>query len=100
MIVVRFKIQCQPGKAKPLISALKEVVSASRKLDGVISFDVGQDLVDENAFVTTEVFEDRAALDLQEELPEVKKTIGLLGDVAAGKPEATIFHISRSEPWG
>lgn len=100
MIVVRFKVQCQPGKTEPLIAAFKEVIAASRPLKGVINFDIGRDLTDPNSFVATEVFEDRAALDSQEALAEVQKTIGLLGEIAAGAPEATIFHVSSSEPWG
>jgi quinol monooxygenase YgiN len=100
MIVVRFKVQCQPGKTDPLIAAFKEVITASRTLNGVINFDIGRDLADPNSFVATEVFEDKAALDRQEALAEVQKTIALLGEVAAGAPEATIFHVASSEPWG
>ena len=100
MIVVRFKVQCQPGKTEPLIAAFKEVIAASRPLKGVINFDIGRDLADPNAFVATEVFEDKAALDRQEALSEVQRTISLLGEVAAGDPEATIFNVSSSEPWG
>jgi quinol monooxygenase YgiN len=100
MIVVRFKVQCQPGKTEPLIAAFKEIIAASRPLKGVISFDIGQDLADPNAFVATEVFEDKAALERQEALPEVKRTMGLLEEVLAGAPESTIFHVSSSEPWG
>lgn len=100
MIVVRFKVQCQPAKTEPLIAAFREVIAASRSLEGVVSFDVGRDLADPNSFVATEVFEDKAALDRQEALPEVKATIDLLGKVLAGAPEATIFHVSSSEPWG
>jgi quinol monooxygenase YgiN len=100
MIVVRFKVQCQPGKTEPVIAAFKEIIAASRPLEGVVSFDIGRDLADPNSFVATEVFEDKAALDRQESLPEVKKAVGLFGEVLAGAPEATIFHVSSSEPLG
>jgi hypothetical protein len=33
-------------------------------------------------------------------LPVVQKTMELLPEVLAGEPEATIFHVSSSEPWG
>jgi hypothetical protein len=46
------------------------------------------------------VFEDREALERQESLPEVQRTIGLLENLLAAEPEATIFHVSSSEPWG
>jgi hypothetical protein len=36
----------------------------------------------------------------QEALPVVQKTMGLLEDLLADEPEATIFHVSSSEPWG
>ena len=100
MIVIRFKVRCQPEKSEQALAAFKEVIAASRPVDGVISFDIGQDLSDPDCFVAVEVFEDQAALERQESLPEVKKTIGLLGEVVAAAPEATIFHVSTSEPWG
>ena len=100
MIVVRFQVRCQEGKSAPLIAAFREVIAASRPLEGVISFDIGQDLADANSFVATEVFEDMDALTRQESLAAVEKTIALLGDVAAAPPAATIYHVSSSEPWG
>ncbi len=100
MIVVRFKVQCRPEKAEQAMEAFRSVVPPSRLVDGVISFDIGRDVTDPNAFVAVEVFEDRAALDRQEALDEVQRTIGLLGDLVAAPPEATIYHVSSSEPWG
>mgnify|MGYP003464952589 CR=1 FL=1 len=49
---------------------------------------------------TVEVFEDGAVLHRQEALDEVQRTIDLLGDLVAAPPEATIYHVSSSEPWG
>ncbi len=99
MIVVRFKVQCKLAKAAQAMAAFREVVVASRPLGGVVSFDIGRDIVDPNSFVATEVFVDRAALDRQESLPATKKAIGLLEQLVAAPPEATIFHVSSSEPW-
>jgi len=31
-------------------------------------------------------------------LPVVQKTMGLFGELLAAEPEATIFHVSSSEP--
>jgi len=100
MIVVRFQVRCQAGKSGPLIAAFKDIITASRPLKGVISFDIGQDLADANTFIATEVFDDLAALERQEMLPEVHKTMALLEDVLAEPPVATIFHVASSEPWG
>jgi len=100
MIVVRFKVQCKPEKAEQVMAALTEVVAASRKLDGVVNFDIGRDVSDPNSFLATEVFADKAALERQEALPEVAKTLGILEESLVAEPEATIFHVSSSEPWG
>jgi len=100
MIVVRFKVKCKPEKAHQAADAFREIVAASRGLAGVISFDMGRDLSDPDSFLAVEVFEDRAALERQEALPVVLSTIRLLEEVVAGEPEATIFNVASSEPWG
>ncbi len=100
MIVVRFKVRCKTEMTEQAVAAFAEVAAASRGLEGVISFDIGRDVTDPDAFVAVEVFEDRAALERQEALPEVRRTLALLGDAAAAEPEATVFDVSSSEPWG
>ena len=50
--------------------------------------------------MATEVFENKDALARQESLAAVRRTIALLGEVAAEPPAATIFHVSSSELWG
>lgn len=82
------------------MAAFQDVVPPSRTLAGVISFDIGRDVTDPDVFVATEVFEDLAALDRQESLPEVAEALGVLQESLAVEPEATIFHVSSSEPWG
>jgi quinol monooxygenase YgiN len=100
MIVVRFKVQCRPDKAEEAMAAFQAAIAPSRAVDGVISFDIGRDLVDPSSFIATEVFEDRAALDRQESLPEVGQVLAVLGETLAAAPEATIYHVSSSEPHG
>ena len=98
MIVVRFKVQCQPGKTEHALAVFEEVIGPSRALDGVISFDIGRDIASPDSIIAVEVFEDRSALDRQESLPEVAKVMGVLPQIASGPPEATIFHVASSEP--
>jgi quinol monooxygenase YgiN len=100
MIVVRFKVQCQPEKTEQALAAFEEVIAPSRAVDGVVSFDIGRDLANADSIIAIEVFEDRAALERQESLPVVQKTIGLLEEFLAAEPEATVFHVSSSDPWG
>lgn len=100
MLVVRFKVRCKSGKAEQAMAAFREVIAPSRTVEGVLSFDIGRDLSDPDSILAIEVFEDREALERQEALPEVQGVLGLMDELAAAEPEATIFHVSSSEPWG
>ena len=99
MIVVRFKLRCSRDKAEEVKGLLAAVQSASQAVPGVITFDIGRDLLDANAFIATEVFQDRAALDRQEALPEVEAAMAAFDGALVGPPEATIYHIDSSEPY-
>ena len=76
MIVVRFKVSCQPESLDDALKAFEAVVAPSRALEGVISFDIGQDLTDPNSIIATEVFEDRAALDRRSRCPKSRTSWG------------------------
>jgi quinol monooxygenase YgiN len=93
-------VQCKPDKAEQLRAAFEAVVAPSRTVQGCLNFDIARDVTDSNSFIATEVFADKEARARQETLPQVKKVIDLLPEVLAGEPEATIYHISSSEPWG
>jgi quinol monooxygenase YgiN len=98
VIVVRFKVQCQSDKTAELAAAMKDVVGAARELPGVMQFDIARDLTNEDALIATEVFEDRAAMEREEALPEVAKVIELMqAGALAGAPEWTIFEVASSE---
>ena len=96
MIVIRFKVQCQPDRTDEALEAFAAVVEPSRKLDGVVSFDIARDLVDPNSIVAVEVFEDEATRERQESLPEVARVMTLLPQVLAAPPEATVFQVASA----
>jgi quinol monooxygenase YgiN len=100
MIVIRFKATCRPETLEETRAAFQKVVAPSRATEGVISFDIGQDLTDPHSFIATEVFEDQAAVDRQESLPEVTDVMGRFAGLLAGDPEATVFDVSSSRPYG
>lgn len=97
MIVLRFAARCRPERIGEALAAFEAVVAPSREVEGVISFDIARDLTDPNAIIAIEVFEDLAAVDRQESLPEVARVMSLLPDALAAPPEATVFHVSSSE---
>jgi len=96
MIAIRFKVQCQPDRTEEALEAFAAVVEPSRNVAGVVSFDIGRDVVDPNAIVAVEVFEDEAARERQESLPEVGAVMGLLPEILAAPPEATVFQVASA----
>jgi quinol monooxygenase YgiN len=96
MIVIRFKVQCRPDKIDEALAAFAAVVPPSREVEGVISFDVARDLHDPNAVIAVEVFQDDAARERQESLPEVANVMGMFEEILAAPPEATIFEVTSA----
>jgi quinol monooxygenase YgiN len=96
MIVIRFKVRCQPERIDEALEAFAAVVGPSRNADGVVSFDIGRDVVDPSSIVAVEVFEDEAARERQESLPEVGVVMNLLPEILAAPPEATVFQVSSA----
>ena len=97
MIIVRFWFRCHPGRAEDAVAALLPVIDASRAVPGVISIDFGRDIADPDAFIATELYEDRAALDRQMELPQTQAALGALRDGIVAERHSLIHHVSRSE---
>jgi quinol monooxygenase YgiN len=98
MIVARFKVQCQPDRTDEVAAAIASVEAPSRKLPGVVHFDVARSLTDPNTLIAVEVFEDGAALERQEAQDEVAKVMGLIeGGALAGDPEWTVWEASAAE---
>ncbi|HEY3019734.1 MAG TPA: antibiotic biosynthesis monooxygenase [Solirubrobacteraceae bacterium] len=97
MIVIRFKVQCRPERTEEALGAFAAVVPPSREVGGVISFDIARDLVDPNSIVAVEVFENDAARERQESLPEVARVMSLLPEIVAAPPEATVFEVASSQ---
>jgi quinol monooxygenase YgiN len=95
MIVVRFKVRCQPDKTTALKDAFTAVVAPARATEGVISFDIAQDVLDSNTFIATEVFTDQTARERQESLPEVAAVMALLPSSLAAAPELAEYTVSE-----
>jgi quinol monooxygenase YgiN len=96
--VIRFKVTCQPGETDKALEVFEKVVAPSRKVAGVIHFDVARDLTDPHSIIATEVFEDAAARERQESLPEVADVMTVLPNILAAPPEATVYHVASAEP--
>jgi quinol monooxygenase YgiN len=94
MVILRFKVRAKPDKSDELMAALAEIISPARATEGVVSFDIAGLLADPDSFIATAVYEDGAALERQESLPEVGKVMAMLPESLVAPPERTIFEAS------
>ena len=94
MVILRFKIRSKPDKSDELMSALAEIIAPARATNGVIEFDIASDLLDPDSFIATAIYDDGAALELQESLPEVDRVMAMLPASLVAPPERTIFDAS------
>jgi quinol monooxygenase YgiN len=78
MIIGRFKVRCRPDRADEMAAAIAAVEAPSLALPGVVHFDTARSLTDPDSFVVTEVFEDRRALERQNEQDEVARVLSLV----------------------
>ena len=96
MVIMRFRVRVEPERAEEVRAALEAVIAPSRALEGVVHFDIAADLSDSTAFVATEVYEDKTALERQETLPEVEAALSLIRECTVDR-EATLYHVSEVE---
>ena len=94
MVILRFKIRSKPDKNDELMSALTEIITPARATNGVINFDIARDLLDPDSFIATAIYDDGAALELQESLPEVDRVMAMLPESLVAPAERTIFDAS------
>ena len=94
MIILRFKIHSKPNKSDALTAALAEIVTPARATEGVITFDIARVLREPDWFIATAVYEDGAALERQESLPEVHRVMAMLPESLVTPPERTIYDAS------
>jgi quinol monooxygenase YgiN len=97
MIIGRFKVQCRPEHTEEMAKVIAAVEAPSRALPGVVHFDVSRSLTDPNAFIATEVFASREALDRQNAQREVAALLDLINAGALiGDYEWTVWEASEA----
>jgi quinol monooxygenase YgiN len=99
MIVFRVAVQVHQAKIDQARLLFRDLVRASRTVPGVVSFDILQDPNDQARFVSIEVYQDQAALDLQGALPELEAVMTAFDELLAAGPYGIRFQVSASQPW-
>ena len=68
------------------MAALAEIITPARATEGVVEFDIARVLRDPDSFIATAIYEDGAALERQESLPEVHRVMAMLPESLVAPP--------------
>jgi quinol monooxygenase YgiN len=94
MIILRQRMRAKPENRDEVLATLAAIIGPARATEGVISLDIAGDLLDPDAFITTGIYEDGAALQRQESAPEVHHAMAVFTGSLIAPPERTIYAAS------
>jgi quinol monooxygenase YgiN len=81
-----FQSAFQPDKSDELRAALAEIITPARATEGVINLDIARDLIEPSSFIATATYDDGAALERQESIPEVDRVMAMLPESLVAPP--------------
>ena len=94
MVILRQKMRSKRDKSDDVTAALAAIIAPARATPGVVHLDIARDLLDDDSFIATAVYEDATALERQESAAEVHRAIALFADALEAPPERTLFDAS------
>lgn len=93
MIIVLGSAKALPGHREELVSAAREVASATRGDDGCKSYGFYVDLDDAEVILGVEVWRDQAALDAHMAHPHTQDFLAKVGGLLDGTPQMAFHHV-------
>ena len=94
MVILRQKMRSKHDKSEEVMAALAAIIAPARATKGVMHLDIARDLLDPDSFIATALYENGAALERQESLPQVARVMAMLPESLVAPPERTIFDAS------
>ena len=92
MISIIAKCQGKPEMIDNLIKHAHELVIASRKEEGNISYDFYADISDSDKFTFIEVWKDQEAIDIHNETPHFQNFVAKAGPLFAGPLDIALYN--------
>lgn len=98
MIVITGTVRLQANKLEAARPHLRAFIEATRKEDGCLAYDFGEDPFDPGRLIASEAWRDEAALGAHLKSAHFAAWIGAVQDFAAGPPDLTVYEIASSRP--
>lgn len=98
MIVIRATLPIDPDRMDEAADLARDLAAASRDEDGVVDYQVAEDLESAGDLRIFEVYEDEAAFAAHGETDHLAEFQAALPDLLAGAPELMRYDVSSAEP--
>lgn len=99
MILYRVEVFVADALLAEATSMFANLASVSQSVPGVVHFDILQDPVQPNRFVSLEIYADQSAVDDQSGLPETTQVMSALDNLLTSGPNGMIYHVTEVGPW-
>jgi len=98
MIVMRATVPMDPDRMDEAVDLASDLAEASRDEDGVIDYQVAEDVESRGTLRFFECYEDEAAFAAHSESDHFAEFSAALPDLLAGEPELIRYDVSDSGP--
>lgn len=98
MLVIRATLPLDPDRMDEVTEIASELAEASRAEDGVVDYQVAEDLESPGVLRIFEVYEDEEAFAAHGDTDHLAAFQAALPDLLVGQPEITRYEVSDSGP--
>ena len=98
MILITGTVRLHADKLDAARPHLRALIEATRREDGCLAYNFGEDAFDPGRLVVSEAWRDEAALGAHLQTAHFAAWIAVVQTVAAGPPDLTVYEIASSRP--
>jgi len=97
MLVLTVTLNIQPDKAEQARPVLQDLVSTARQMEGVQTFNLGEDLQAPGVFHISEVYDSYEVKNAVESCDAFTTVIAAIGSSFIGPPVVNIYQAAKTE---
>lgn len=95
MIVINAEFYIIPEQKKQFLNEISELIKASRKEDGCLSYQLYEAVTDENNFVMVEKWKNPQAIELHNKMSHLQNFANKVPDYSRNSPKITVSLVKE-----
>lgn len=98
MLIMRGKVVVKPEAREAFLQAVGALALASRKNEGVVSYDVCESVTEPNTFVSIEVYDNEEAAKANEQSEAWRHAVQVIQNSLAEPPSGEVYVVAAARP--